>query len=235
MMASPQLENGYLRIANELAEAFARVNLSAYEWRALWVVIRKTYGWRKKTDRISYRQFAKCADIDLRNAFRAVQSLVGRNILTQQKDSNTFEYGLQKDYSQWEESATSPEKKSASLPENVVSPDNVVSSDNSDVVPTDNGDVVPTDDNKKHSVKTSKNTVATTLNIPYQAATYLRNRIAEFNPRTPVPDETGDGLKKWAGEMERLHRLGPLGAKASDNKGYSWTEIRELIVSAQIM
>jgi len=41
-MANPQIENGYLKIAHEIAQALARVNLSAYESRVLWVIWRKT-------------------------------------------------------------------------------------------------------------------------------------------------------------------------------------------------
>jgi len=58
-MASPQKENGFVPIASELVEHFAKVNLSAYEWRTLWVVWRKTWGWQKKQDKISITQFQK--------------------------------------------------------------------------------------------------------------------------------------------------------------------------------
>ena len=47
-MANPQLEDGYTKIANEILEALAGINLSPYEGRALFFLIRKTYGWKKK-------------------------------------------------------------------------------------------------------------------------------------------------------------------------------------------
>jgi len=50
--ASPQIENGYTRIANELLEAMARINLTPTEWKILMVIIRNTYGYHKKEERI---------------------------------------------------------------------------------------------------------------------------------------------------------------------------------------
>ena len=58
-MASPQLEDGYTQISNELLEALCWMNLSPYEWRVLLWILRKTYGWKKKTDWISLSQFSK--------------------------------------------------------------------------------------------------------------------------------------------------------------------------------
>ena len=44
-MASPQLEDGFTRVANELLEALAKLKLCAYETKVLIFIIRKTYGW----------------------------------------------------------------------------------------------------------------------------------------------------------------------------------------------
>ena len=46
MEASPQCENGYTRLANEIIEALMKSNLSAYQSRILWAVWRETYGSR---------------------------------------------------------------------------------------------------------------------------------------------------------------------------------------------
>lgn len=62
--------------------------------------------------------------------------------------------------------------------------------------------------------------------MPYKAACYLRDRVLENNPRQPVPEKTPKDMEDWATEMDRLFRLGPVGAK---NKGYSWQEIGKLI------
>ncbi|WP_084288457.1 replication protein [Desulfovermiculus halophilus] len=60
-MASPQCENGYTRLANELLEALARTRLAGQEYQAVLAIVRKTYGFGKKSDKISYGQLSKCA------------------------------------------------------------------------------------------------------------------------------------------------------------------------------
>lgn len=46
-MASPQTENGHIDIANEIADKFCSYRLSGQEWQILWVLLRKTWGWKK--------------------------------------------------------------------------------------------------------------------------------------------------------------------------------------------
>jgi len=60
---------------------------------------------------------------------------------------------------------------------------------------------------------------------------YLIELIKENNPRASVPkkDPADPLFKKWAKEIERLKRLGPVGAKPKEKKGYSLQEIREII------
>jgi len=43
-MASPQRENGYTGVANEILEALARVQMSGHEWRIVMALFRETYG-----------------------------------------------------------------------------------------------------------------------------------------------------------------------------------------------
>ena len=70
-MANPQIEDGYTKIANELLEAFSKHNFSAYETRVLMAIIRKTYGWNKKSDFISVSQNQEIKDMDRRHVSRA--------------------------------------------------------------------------------------------------------------------------------------------------------------------
>ena len=96
-MASPQKENGHLDIANEIAEQFAKLNLSAYEWRVLWAVLRKTYGWKKKSDIISLSQIIKLTGLRQPHASRAKASLLKKQLLFEKEGR----IGLQKDYELW--------------------------------------------------------------------------------------------------------------------------------------
>ncbi|PUU87421.1 hypothetical protein [Halanaerobium sp.] len=64
---------------------------------------------------------------------------------------------------------------------------------------------------------------------------YLIELIEKNNPRASLPEkDPSDPLfKKWAKEIERLKRLGPVGAKAKEKKGYSLQEIRDIISFSQ--
>jgi hypothetical protein len=61
---------------------------------------------------------------------------------------------------------------------------------------------------------------------PYKAAAYLRKLILENNKREPVPNNNPKDLENWSVELDRLNRLGPVGAK---NKGYNWKEIGKIM------
>ena len=100
-MANPQLKDGKTEFANELADALCKINLSAYEWRIFWFIARKTYGWHKKTDRISYSQFETGTGIDHRHIGRSIASLKMKNIISVSGTGYMLEYGIQKDYDQW--------------------------------------------------------------------------------------------------------------------------------------
>lgn len=96
-MASPQKENGFTSIANELLEKLCQFSLPGRELRVLLFVIRKTYGYRQKSDWISLSQFAEGTKIDISNICKILKKLVAKNLLIKAKNS----YSLQKDWEQW--------------------------------------------------------------------------------------------------------------------------------------
>ena len=63
----------------------------------------------------------------------------------------------------------------------------------------------------------------------------LIDLIVSNNSRASVPekDEQSELFKKWMKSIERLERLGPVGAKEKENKGYSWKEIEKIIEFSQ--
>lgn len=100
-MANPQKENGHTSIANEILEQLARINLAPYQWRTLCVILRKTWGWQKKTDHISITQFQKMTGLKRQHQSRAIKALIERNVITKKGDSYIASYGFQKDYTRW--------------------------------------------------------------------------------------------------------------------------------------
>ncbi len=113
-MANPQKEDGYVGIANELAEAFGRTRIPGEASQVLWIIIRKTYGFNKKKDWISLSQFSELTGIKKPNIVRALEKLLKMNIIIKkdndiiekdndiiEKDNKPLTYCLNKDYETW--------------------------------------------------------------------------------------------------------------------------------------
>lgn len=98
---TPQLENGYAQLSNELLEAFAKIKLSPNESQILWTVIRKTYGYHKKEDKISLTQFQAMTDLSRPSVAKAIKSLVAKQLLVAIQQPPINSYSLNKDYSTW--------------------------------------------------------------------------------------------------------------------------------------
>ena len=96
-MASPQLEKGYTKIANEILEKLAFAGINGSEYRIINVVIRKTYGFQKKKDMISLTQFQKATQMDRKQVVETIKSLVGKRILL--KENNTYIFN--KNWEEW--------------------------------------------------------------------------------------------------------------------------------------
>ncbi len=85
-------------IANEILEELARINLAPYESRILWFIIRKTYGWHKKSDLISLSQIVAGTGISKGHASTSLKHLVTRNLVTRKGNK---QLGFQKDHKKW--------------------------------------------------------------------------------------------------------------------------------------
>lgn len=98
---SAQIEDGYTRIANELFDNLIKLHLSGNEWAIVHCVMRQTWGWRKKVDRISLTQFTKHTGINRSSVNKAIKSLVAKQILVAKQQPSGNEYQIQKDYTKW--------------------------------------------------------------------------------------------------------------------------------------
>jgi len=97
VVASPQLENGHTRIANELLEAILRTPLSSREQKCLLAVARETYGWSCKAKTVTAYRVATLTGMQRTQAARALRILKQRNILVNGSEG----LGLQKNYDEW--------------------------------------------------------------------------------------------------------------------------------------
>lgn len=96
-MANPQIENGSTSVANELLEAVCRTSLSPHESRVFWAIVRKTYGWHKKVEKIRAMQLPLITNMEKPHISRTLKKLIARSIVT--RTGNKL--SIQKDYTLW--------------------------------------------------------------------------------------------------------------------------------------
>ena len=76
------MQRKYIKIPNEIFEELARTRFSNYEFRYLFILIRKTLGWNKESDWISNSQFVKETGIRKQHISRVQKGLLDRKIVT---------------------------------------------------------------------------------------------------------------------------------------------------------
>ena len=113
-MANPQVENGYVRIATEIIEALARVNIPSGTRRVIDVVIRKTYGFNKKEDQISIDQFREATGLSRRTIIYSIQEAEAKKLLYVKRTITAGfnfpnAYLFNKNYDEWVVQHTAPQ------------------------------------------------------------------------------------------------------------------------------
>ena len=96
-MASPQKENGYISIANELWIALLHIDLREYERKYLMALLAKTYGFNKKEDWISNSQFCEMTGLKKGHVYRTEKQLIKRKIII----CNGKKKSINKNYEEW--------------------------------------------------------------------------------------------------------------------------------------
>lgn len=102
-MASPQAENGHVDIANEIVEALSKIRLSGEESQCLWVIFRKTYGWKKLEDKIALSQFAVMTGMKKQAVHRALQKLSSKMmiVIIKNDDGRINSFRFNKNFDKW--------------------------------------------------------------------------------------------------------------------------------------
>lgn len=106
-MASPQLDNGFTALANEIWDALCLHLPAGAEGRVLLCIIRKTYGWHKTEDRIPVSQIVEATHLSRRMVVYCMQNLEAKRMIlvTRQRgrghknEINTIAF--QKNYDLW--------------------------------------------------------------------------------------------------------------------------------------
>jgi phage replication O-like protein O len=131
----PQLENGYLKIANELFDALIRHRIPGEQRQCFDFIIRKTYGFNKKEDQISNSQFVEATGLKPGNVSRSVKSLVQKKIVIKNDKFNPPKYCINKHYKQWQGLSKAINKGLLSKTISpVITSDNIKSDKNQEVI-----------------------------------------------------------------------------------------------------
>lgn len=96
-MASPQKENGFTAIANEILEQLVKLRIPPSEKDILLLVIRKTYGYGKKKDWISLSKFEEATGLSRVTVVKSLKNLIARKLLVK----SGLLLGFNKNWEEW--------------------------------------------------------------------------------------------------------------------------------------
>ncbi len=99
-MANPQKEKGHTGIANEILENLYNQPLSGSEFRIILLVLRKTWGWQKKEDKISLSQIVTDTKLSRKQVCEVINKLVTKRLLFKNK-KHINSYVFNKKYNEW--------------------------------------------------------------------------------------------------------------------------------------
>lgn len=101
-MASPQLENGYMRLAHEITAAVVKANITLSGYKVLLWILRLTYGYGQKQTLTSVNSVAKATNLSHTTVRRAISRLNKFLIVKAKWVSNSqCEVLFNKDFDTW--------------------------------------------------------------------------------------------------------------------------------------
>ncbi|WP_321951917.1 replication protein [Paraburkholderia bannensis] len=98
---SPQLEDGFTRIANELFEAILRFGFTQRQLLILLSIVRKTYGFGKKEDDMSASQIALMCSMHRPHVSTVLGELERMKVITKSAGRYGMVIGLNKKHASW--------------------------------------------------------------------------------------------------------------------------------------
>jgi phage replication O-like protein O len=210
-MASPQIEDGYTQIANELYEAIIGFKCKLIHKDIIHTLIRFTYGFHRKEADLSLRYIADCTKVAYNKISPALNELIKMNVI---KVVNTYtnkdarSIMLNKNYDEWISKPNNRVPKSGTPLE----------FPNQELHSSQIGDSrVPKSGTKKERLKERKKEILPSSET-YQLSELLYSLILARDPVAKKPN-----MQKWAEHIEKLNRI--------DKRPFQ--EIREIIEWSQ--
>jgi phage replication O-like protein O len=100
-MASPQVEDGYTKLSNELLEAIIDAGFTRREYTIVLYLIRQTYGYHRKKSYVKIKDVCDATSMDFSDICKTLKELVRKKIVKQEKHGRFYTYSIKKDYEQW--------------------------------------------------------------------------------------------------------------------------------------
>lgn len=211
-MASPQCEDGFTKIANEILEALARTRIPGEARQVLDTIFRKTYGYGKKEDVISLSQFVLATGILKPNVCASLKQLKAMNLIIQKDNDVANAYSINKDFEAWRPLS----KKITVLSKRITACENnqhnqglegdasIIQKDNGqkNVIQKDNASLskkIPTIDN---TTKEISNLSYSPNSVELRTAELLLSLILQRNQNFKKPD-----LQRWASHVDKMVRI----------------------------
>jgi len=110
-MASPQLENGYLRIANEVWDALTMSDLTGAEFSVIGWIIRLTWGWGKKECSLPIAELCTLTNRPRTSITDALRTLKEKNVIKSAPGGgrgNPSVLSFNKDWESWIHTVRNP-------------------------------------------------------------------------------------------------------------------------------
>jgi len=184
----PQIENGYTRIANEFLEALARYRLAGEQMQCFLFILRKTWGFQKKTDAIPLSQFVVGTGLKKPNVCRALSELENKRLIVIKNDNKKAKtYRINKHYSRWKRLS-----KKITLSKVITT---VIKNDN----PSLSKMITSKETTSKETASKEK---YSSDSIEVRLASRLYDRIALNNPKFKKPN-----FQTWAVHVDRMIRI----------------------------
>jgi len=193
-------DDGYTRIANELLEAVMSADLTARQLKIVLAVIRKTYGFGKKLDRITNTQIAAMTGIHHTHVCTAKNEMIAMNILI----SSGSQIGVNKVVSEWNSCISQVSEtlaKSANKSLAKVANDHSPSQLNTKETIQKKKEITPL---PPSGVSTGEGKSSVRKSVPYQAVLEAYNEAAA--DRLPAAEALNDkrkrGIKRLLNELK---------------------------------
>ena len=193
-----QLENGgYTRIHNAILEALARMPLRGQQLRCVLFLLRKTYGYGRKEDKISLNQWAEGTGMKRQNVWRELHSLIQANVIHMESNGvkRPATWRFNKYIEQWRVESVIADDDSSVITGDYSDEKSVIADDDSSVITGDYSDeksVIAGDDKSvitpHESTKERKKVVVASSPVPAPPAPPAETApAAATEPKAPEP------------------------------------------------